>query len=102
MTNKYVLIVDDDPVVICDTIEQAVTYVIKDPYLNRAFKDWYEEEMHVYGAIGYQEYIKLNIQDNDIVRIKAVPTFDNDTPKREKKKYLVYDKNNDCFFSTEF
>lgn len=103
MTNKYVLIVDDDPVVICDTIEQAVTYIMRDPHLNKDFKDWYEEERHAYGAIEYQEYIKHSIQDGDIVKVQVVPTFDSDVPpKREKKKYLIYDKNNDCFLSAEF
>lgn len=95
MTNKYVLTVDGDPVVICDTIEQAVIYIMWDPHLNRAFKDWYEEERHAYGAIEYQEYIKLSIQDGDIVKLETVPILDNDTQK--KKRYLIYNADNNCF-----
>ena len=104
MTNKYLLMVDGDPTVICDTIERAVTYIMRDPHLNRAFKDWYEEEKDIYGSdIEYQEYIKLSIQNGDIVKVQIVPTFDGGVPpKREKKKYLIYDKNNDCFLSAEF
>lgn len=97
MTNKYLLTVDSDPVVICNTIEQAVTYIMCDPHLNKDFKDWYEEERHAYGAIEYQEYIKHSIQNGDIVRLETVPVLDNNTPPKEKKKYLIHNKDGDCF-----
>lgn len=90
MTNKYLLTVDGDPVVICNTIEQAVAYIVKDPHLNKVFTDWYEEEKDLYGeAPEYQEYIKHSIQVGDNITLEAIPALDN---IQEKKRYVLEDE----------
>ena len=90
MTNKYLLIEAGDPVVICDTIDEAVAYIVKDPHLNKVFTEWYKEAKDFYGEVAdYQEYIKHNIQVGDNIILEAVPALDN---TQEKKRYILEDE----------
>lgn len=90
MTNKYLLTDDGNPIVICNTIDEAVAYIVKDPHLNEVFTEWYEEEKDIYGeTTEYQEYIKRSIQVGDNITLEAVPALDN---IQEKKRYVLEDE----------